>query len=132
MTTVFKDMNADIKAFKVFEVRYNQLVLRPDITDIHSYNHQVFQLHHFIKAQDYKRNMQWYIENGIEEILILMRIIMHEHLESPIYGLSEQMFYRKYKISKDKLLFNKNQWLQQQVEEKENEKWKHLLKKNSN
>ena len=115
MTTVYEDMNADIKAFKVYEVRYNYIKSRPDIVDIHSYNHQVFQLHHYIKAQDYKRNMDWYIKNGIEEKLILMPTIMHEHLESPIYGLPDEKFYFKYRISKEKLLFDKKKWIEKQV-----------------
>lgn len=116
MGTVFKDMNADIKAFKVYGVQYNRLIELPDIVDIHSYNHQSMQLHHYIKAQDYKRNKKWYDENGLEEKLILMPIIMHEHLESPIYGLSDELFYRKYRIEREKLLFNKKQWVKKQVE----------------
>lgn len=130
MTTVYKDMNADIKAFKVYGIQYNRLIRLPEIVDIHSYNHQCFHLHHYIKAQDYKRNSKWYIDNLIEEKLILIPTVMHEHLESPIYGLSDEVFYRKYKVSKDLLLFDKKKWLQKQVEEKENEKWKHLLKTN--
>lgn len=127
MVTVYKNMNADIKAFNVYGIQYNRLIRLPEIVDIHSYNHQYLHLHHYIKAQDYKRNAQWYIDNYIEEKLILIPTLMHEHLESPIYGLSDEAFYRKYKISKDLLLFNKKKWLQKQVEEKENEKWKHLL-----
>lgn len=130
MVTVYEDMNADIKAFKVYRVGYNRLIRLHNIKDINSYNHQVFQLHHFIKAQEYKRNMKWYIDNLIEEKLILMPIIMHEHLESPIYGLSDADFYRKYKISKNLLLFSKEKWLVENVKEKENEKWKHLLNLN--
>lgn len=115
LVTVYKDMNADIKAFKVYGVQYNRLIRLPEIVDIHSYNHQSFQLHHYIKAQDYKRNMKWYIENRIEEKLILMPTLMHEHLESPIYGLSDEAFYRKYRIEKEKLLFNKKKWIDKQV-----------------
>lgn len=116
MGTVFNSMNEDIKAFKVYRVGYNRLILLPELTDVTCYNHYSMQLHHYIKAQDYKRNMKWYKENGIEEKLILMPSIMHEHLESPIYGLPDDVFYRKYKISKDLLLFNKKKWIKEEIE----------------
>ena len=116
MGTVFKDMNADIKAFKVFGIKNYQLVELPEIVDIHSYNHQYMQLHHFIKAQSYKRNKEWYEENGVQQKLILMPAIMHEHLENPIFSLSDKDFFNKYKIERKKLLFNKKQWIKEQVE----------------
>ena len=116
MGTVFKNMNEDIKAFKVYGIKQNRLVLLPEIVDIHSYNHELCQLHHYIKAQDYKRNKNWFLENNIEEKLILMPTIMHEHLESPIYGLTDEQFYRKYRIEREILLFNKKHWIRKQVE----------------
>ena len=109
-------MNTDIKNFKVFKILNGKLVAAPEITDIHSYNHYYFHLHHFVKAQEYKRNMQWYIDNRIEEKLIQIPVLMHEHLESPIYGLSEEAFYRKYGIRKELLLFNRKKWIAEQVE----------------
>ena len=116
MGTVYKNMNEDIKAFKVYGIRQNRLVLLPEIVDIHSYNHELCQLHHYIKAQEYKRNKNWFIQNNIEEKLILMPTIMHEHLESPIYGLTDEQFYRKYRIEREILLFNKKHWIRKQVE----------------
>lgn len=116
MGTVFKNMNEDIKAFKVYGIKQNRLVLLPEIVDIHSYNHELCQLHHYIKAQEYKRNKNWFLENNIEEKLILMPTIMHEHLESPIYGLTDEQFYRKYRIEREILLFNKKHWIRKQVE----------------
>lgn len=115
MTTVFNNMNEDIKAFRVLKLVGNRLVEAPEITDIHCYTHGLIDLHHFIKAQDYKRNMEWYKSNGIEEVLIAMPRIVHTHLEDGIYGLSDELFFRKYKIKKEKLLFNKRKWLEQQV-----------------
>ncbi len=119
MTTVYKDMNADIKAFKVYKISAGKLELAPEITDIHSYNHQCMQLHHYIKAQSYKNRPEWYEQNDLKEKLILMPTIMHEHLESPIYGLSDEAFYKKYKIQKKVLLFNKRKWLETEGEKNE-------------
>lgn len=120
MATVYKDMNADIKAFKVYKIIAGRLVPAPEITDIYSYNHQYLQLHHYIKAQSYKNRMEWYQNNGIEEKLILMPTVMHEHLESPIYGLTDELFYKKYRISKELLLFDKNKWLENTMKGAEN------------
>lgn len=119
---VNKSMNEDIKEFGVVELYYNQLRPRPDIQSIYDYNHYKFDLHHFIKAQSYKRNREWYETNGIQEILILLPKIIHEHLESPIYGLDEELFFKKYHIRKDKLLFNKKNWIKNEVERRQNEK----------
>ena len=120
MGTVYKDMNKDIEAFLTFRIYQNRLIPVPDIVNVHCYNHNIFHLHHYIKAQSYKNRMQWYKDNGIMEKLILMPKEMHEHLESPIYGLSDELFYKKYKIRKDLLLFDKKKWLDEQVR-KENE-----------
>lgn len=120
MGTVYKDMNADIKAFKVFGIKGNRLVELPEIVDIHSYNHQYMQLHHFIKAQSYKRNEEWYKENGIQQKLILLPALIHEHLESPIFGLTDKEFFNKYRIERKKLLFNKKEWIREQTERRMN------------
>ena len=115
MGTVNKTMNEDIQEFGVVEVYYNRLRPRPDIQSIYDYNHFWYNLHHYIKAQDYKRNREWYECNGIKQVLILMRRQMHEHLENPIYELPEDVFFKKYHISKDKLLFNKKKWIEKEV-----------------
>lgn len=115
MTTVYRNMDADIQAFMVFKVIGRRLLPAPEIVDVCSYDHFWYQLHHYIKAQSYKSRMQWYIDNGIEQKLILMPTIMHEHLESPVYGLSDEDFYRRYGIKKDLLLFNKKKWIEEQV-----------------
>lgn len=121
MVTVYKDMNADIKAFNVYKLVGRRLVLAPEIVDIYCYDHYFYQLHHFIKAQQYKSRPEWYFANGIEEKLILLPSNMHEHLESPIYGLSDDEFYRKYRIEKDVLLFNKRKWIAENVKGEQNE-----------
>lgn len=115
MTTVYKDMNEDIKAFMVFKVVGRKLLPAPEITDIYSYDHFLCQLHHYVKAQSYKSRPQWYIDNGINQKLILMPSLMHEHLESPVYGLDDESFLKRWGIQKDLLLFNKKRWIEQQV-----------------
>ena len=115
--TVNKTMNEDIQEFGVVEVYFNRLRPRPDIQSIYDYGHFWYNLHHYIKAQDYKRNREWYQRNGIKQVLILMRRQMHEHLENPIYELPEDVFFKKYHISKDKLLFNKKKWIEKEVKE---------------
>ena len=115
MGTVNKTMNEDIQEFGVVEVYFNRLRPRPDIQSIYDYDHFWYNLHHYIKAQDYKRNREWYERNGIKQVLILMRRQMHEHLENPIYELPEDVFFKKYHISKDKLLFNKKKWIKKEV-----------------
>lgn len=111
MGTVYNSMNDDIKAFGVWVLEWGQLRKAPEIIDIYSYNHELCHLHHYIKAQDYKRNMGWYEQNGIKEKLILLPVRVHEHLEDPIFGLSERAFLQRYKIDKNRLLFNKRKWI---------------------
>lgn len=106
-----KSMNEDIKEFGVWELFYNRLRPRPDIQSIHDYNHFIFDLHHFIKAQDYKRNREWYEINGIKEKLILLPKKIHQHLEYPDFMMTDIEFYKTYHVEKDKLLFNKRKWL---------------------
>ena len=121
MVTVNKTMNEDIKEFGVFSISNNRLVPNKLIKSIQDYNHNGWHLHHFIKAQDYKRNKKWYEDNNIIEKLIFMSSKMHTHLEDPIYGLSDEDFFRVYHIPKDDLLFNKKRWITKQVLIKEEE-----------
>lgn len=110
-----KSMNEDIIEFGVWELYYNILRPRPDIQSIHDYNHSRFDLHHFIKAQEYKRNREWFEMHGIQEKLILLPKKIHQHLEYPDYMMEEMEFFRTYHIRKELLLFNKRKWLLQQI-----------------
>lgn len=115
MVTVYGSMDEDIRAFGAYRLIGRRLIPAPDITDITCYDHFHFHLHHYIKAQSYKYRKSWYVENGIEQKLILMPSLMHEHLESPVYGLSENDFYRRWGVSKQFLLFDKRKWIEDQV-----------------
>ena len=115
MGTVYGSMDKDIEAFMVFKVVGRQLLPAPEIVNICCYDHFWYQLHHYIKAQQYKSRMDWFIDNGINQKLILMPAIMHEQLESPIYGLSDKDFYRRWGIKKELLLFDKKKWIAEQL-----------------
>lgn len=112
---VNKSMNEDIKEFGVWELYYNILRPCPEIQSIHDYNHYTFDLHHYIKAQDYKRNREWYEMHGIREKLIKLPKIIHQHLEYPDFMLDDLAFYKKYHIKKDLLLFDKRKWIEKQT-----------------
>lgn len=112
---VNKTMDEDIKEFGVWELFYNILRPRPDIQSIHDYDHSYFDLHHYIKAQQYRKNREWFEYHGITEKLILLRKTIHQHLEFPDYQMDDLEFYRVYHIRKDLLLFDKRKWLLEQA-----------------
>ncbi len=112
---VNKTLNEDIKEFGVLEFRNGRLLPAPYIQSVDDYIHGIYDLHHFIKAQDYKRNRKWYEQNGIKQVLIKLSRKIHTHLESPIYGLSEEQFWNTYHIRKSDLLFNKKKWIEEQA-----------------
>ena len=125
MGTVYEDMDADIRAFDVYELQITKLVKVDWVENTKSYDHTVYHLHHYIKAQQYKHNMAWFKKRGIKEKLILLPPKIHYHLEDPIGGLSELDFLLTYKIPKRLLLFNKSAY---EAEEKESEvQWLHKL-----
>lgn len=115
MVTVNNTLNEDIKEFPVFKVVGNRLVPAPEITCVNDYRHGKMDLHHYIKAQSYRHNREWYEKNGIKQKLILMPREMHVHLENPIYNLTHLSFFIRYHIPKDVLLFNKKKWIEKQV-----------------
>lgn len=114
---VNNNLDEDIKEFGVLIFQHGRLRPCPEITSKNDYVHGLYDLHHFIKAQDFKRNRKWYENNGIRQVLILLPRKVHTHLESPIYGLTEEKFWQVYKIRKTDLLFNKKKWIQEQVEQ---------------
>lgn len=112
---LIKNLNKDIAEFGVYIIQNNKLLFCPNIKTKEDYTHGLYDLHHFIKDQDYQRNKDWYIKNGIKQKLILLPRQMHIHLENPIYALSKKQFFEKYKIKKEELLFNKKEWIDFQV-----------------
>jgi len=115
MVTVNKTLNEDIKEFPIFKVVGNRLVPAPEITCVNDYIHGKMDLHHYIKAQSYRHNREWYEKNGIKQKLILMPREMHVHLEDPVYNLTNLKFFIRYHITKSNLLFNKKKWIEKEA-----------------
>lgn len=76
------------------------------------YDHSSFELHHMIKFTQYEQNKAQYEKLGLKNCLVLIPKVLHQHLENPIYELSQEDFLNKYKIEKWKLLFNKDNYHQ--------------------
>lgn len=109
MTNADKNtMNADIKEFGVYVVYPSGRIVKIDeIQSVKDYDHYNYQIHHYIKSTKYHQDKNWYKERNIEQKLFLIPTIMHQHLENPIYQLSDEDFLKKYKVSRQKLLFSK-------------------------
>ena len=100
-------MNQDIKKYPVYMLQDGRLTTC-DICSVNDYNHYRYNLHHYIKQQDYKRNEQWYKERGIEQKLILLPISTHEQVhQQAIKNLTDEEFEDKYGISRWELVFNR-------------------------
>ena len=122
MSAIRKIMNKEIEKYQgriyYFEQRQdiygNQLVpkIKPAewIENTSCYDHSSFELHHVIKFTNFEKNKNWYIERGLNMCLILIPKIMHQHLEDPIYQLTDDEFYKKYLIHKYEILFNKKDY----------------------
>ncbi len=102
-------MNNDIKEFDIFILLLSgKLKQIFNIFSINDYNHYVFNLHHYIKAQEWNRNKAWYIERGIKQKLILLPIHIHEQVHfQAVHNMSDEEFEAKYKISRWDLIFNR-------------------------
>ena len=64
------------------------------------------QLHHFVKCNVRKTNPKFYERVEHLQKLILMPAKMHYDL----HAMGEDTFYKRYKINKHELLFNRNKW----------------------
>lgn len=101
-------MNDDIKKYPVYKFIPKRGLIRINIESVNNYSHFEFNLHHYIKKGEYKRNKAWYEERGIQQKLILMPVEVHEqvHLQA-VKNLTDEEFQEKYKISRWELLFNR-------------------------
>lgn len=102
-------MNDEIKKYPIFIInKLGGLIRVHNIQSTDDYDHHRYNLHHFIKMQDYYRNQAWYEEQGIKQKLILMRIPLHEQLHyQAVKNLSDSEFIRRYKTTREKLYYNK-------------------------
>lgn len=100
-------MNQEIKKYPVYMLEKGELRMI-DIESTNDYNHYFYQLHHYIKQQEYKRNKKWFDDRGIKQKLILLSVPCHEQVhQQAIKNLTDEEFENKYGISRWELLFNR-------------------------
>ncbi len=122
MSALKKIMNEEIQKYqgRIYYLELNQDIygnqktpaIKPAdwIENTKCYDHCSFELHHVIKFTNFEKNKNWYIERGLNMCLILIPKIMHQHLENPMYELTDEEFYNKYLIHKYELLFIKSEY----------------------
>lgn len=64
--------------------------------------------HHYIKQQQYDKNPQWFIDNGIEQKEMPLWFSVHQDIHS---AMSAKRFYDKYGVKKSAYLWNRKEWL---------------------
>lgn len=116
MSAVKKIMNEEIKKYQGRIYYLDQSSINPKIlpaewiVNTSCYDHYSFELHHVIKFTHYEKNRTWCQERGLNMCLILIPKVMHQHLENPIYELSDEVFFEKYRIHKHELVFIKKDY----------------------
>ena len=106
-------MKKELEKFKdsVYLLNTSGNLVKIFLNSLEDYDHSRYELHHYIQYQAYRQNPEWYIERGIKQKLILVSKICHEHIENRgIKVLSDEQFFRKYKIKRSELLFSKRQY----------------------
>ena len=106
-----KDMKKEIELYKdeIYLLNTSGKLIKIDISSLDDYNHAECELHHFIPYGSYSKNSEWYKDRGIKQKLILVSKVCHEHIEDRgIKVLTDEEFYKRYKIERSKLLFRRN------------------------
>lgn len=99
-------MNDDIRKYPCFMV-YNGLVVPALwLENTENYNHYCYDLHHFIRQSVRKNSPDFYKRVEHLQRLILMPKQMNLDLEE----LGAEDFYKKWKVDKDNLVFNRKRW----------------------
>ena len=110
MRSVSKIMNNEIKKYQgriyYFDTGVKKILPAEWIFSTADYDHFSFELHHVIKFSQYEREKQWFRSRGLEMCLVLIPKVMHQHLENPVYGLPDHIFFEKYGVAKFDLLFD--------------------------
>lgn len=103
-----RTMNQDIQDYPIYALTPSGRLIRITwINSTNDYNHQIMNLHHYIKRDKYYTNPKWYQDRGIEQKLILMSIPTHEQVEQiAVKNMSDKEFKKHYGISRWDLLFN--------------------------
>ena len=104
-----KIMNREIQLYDVYilNTRGQLKLANSIIKSTNDYSHLHCDLHHYIQYELYERNKQWFIDRGIKQKLILLKKYTHALVENRNSGksMSDEDFYKKYKISRWDLLF---------------------------
>lgn len=106
-----KDMAKELEKYKdsVYCLTKSGKLQKIWLNSLSDYNHSECELHHYIQYNAYIQNPKWYEDRGIKQKLILVSKICHEHIEDRgIKVLSDEEFYKQYKIDRGKLLFRRN------------------------
>ncbi len=109
MKQPIKITNEEIKKYPIYLLNTQGKLIRIYwIKSKDDYDHNKHVLHHYIKYQSFVKNQKWYEEQGIQQKLIFISHICHEHIHDiGIKQLTDEEFEKKYKISKWKLIYNR-------------------------
>lgn len=113
-----KDMKKELEKYQdsVYLLNTSGKLVKIFLNSLDDYDHNRFELHHFIQYQAYIQEPEWYMKRGIDQKLILVSKVCHEHIENRgIRVLSDEEFERRYKIKRNKLLFNKRQYQESDI-----------------
>lgn len=101
MLKKYPPLNEQIKEFGIYRLygRTGKLIPEHFITCKEDYNHDFYNLHHYIKEQQYYRYPEKYAG---KQKLILLPVKLHEDLHS---AMSEERFFSRYGVSKDLLIW---------------------------
>jgi len=99
-------MNDDIQKYPCY-LFYNKTMMKVDwITSTDSYNHHVYDLHHFVRKSIRKNSPEFYKRVEHLQRLILMPKQMNIDLEE----MGEEKFFEKYGMDKNNLVFSRLKW----------------------
>ncbi len=111
MFKLHKNMNEEIKKYNgrifYFDVNKKKIRRADWIFSTADYDHNFFELHHVVPFTDWERNTR-NVQSLVNNALILIPKVMHQHLENPIYKLNKEDFERIYGINPDLILFDIN------------------------
>lgn len=103
-----KIMADELKRYDTYLLNTKGNLIKIYLTSLNDYDHNRYELHHFIQYQAYVQNPEWYKERGIKQKLILVSKICHEHIENRgIKVLTDDEFYNKYHIKRSELLYRR-------------------------
>jgi hypothetical protein len=101
----FKKMPNDTHKFTLYYLKNGELIKFKKHPEY--WNNMEIQAHHYIKAQHYNKNPQWFIERKIKQKLIFLPRKLHEDLHS---AMSDERFFELYNINRWDLLFSRKNY----------------------